>query len=272
MPFRECTLRSSKQNEVCAFLNSSSTHFPLSITPLWPGFAKFVKKYICISIQDITYRKVSSRSTSPLVAYPMILDCSWSGNLMLMFGQKGPKLNSSRVYCSSLNGISYEKTHWLIIKILSIFKSAKTHETLAFLSHILLASAGVCSHSWAKFKIVLVRKPGRKLYYFMAKFQGSGFLPIFESIYQGSGFFYSNFSISKIQSSMVFPSNFRIQFFKVVVFPSNFWNTTTIWRFFRVNLNFAQERYYLNNKVGVVDFANAQGLVMFFCQRAQRLL
>ena len=71
MPFRECTLRSSKQNEVCAFLNSSSTHFPLSITPLWPGFAKFVKKYI--SIQDITYRKVSSRSTSPLVAHPMIL-------------------------------------------------------------------------------------------------------------------------------------------------------------------------------------------------------
>ena len=31
------------------------------------------------------------------------------------------------------------------------------------------------NHSWAKFKIVLVRKPGRKFYYFMAKFQGSGF-------------------------------------------------------------------------------------------------
>ena len=31
------------------------------------------------------------------------------------------------------------------------------------------------SHSWAKFKILLVRKLGRKFYYFMAKFQGSGF-------------------------------------------------------------------------------------------------
>jgi hypothetical protein len=30
-------------------------------------------------------------------------------------------------------------------------------------------------HSWAKFKIVLVRKLGRKFYYFMAKFHGSGF-------------------------------------------------------------------------------------------------
>ena len=31
------------------------------------------------------------------------------------------------------------------------------------------------NHSWAKFKIVLVRKLERKFYYFMAKFQGSGF-------------------------------------------------------------------------------------------------
>ena len=31
------------------------------------------------------------------------------------------------------------------------------------------------THSWAKFKILLVRKPGRKFNYLMAKFQGSDF-------------------------------------------------------------------------------------------------
>ena len=82
----------------------------------------------------------------------------------------------------------------------------------------------------------------------MAKFQGSGFS--FQSLNQ-------NIKV------VVFPSNFWFQKFKVVVFPSNFWKTTIIWQFFRVILNFAQECYYLKNKVGVVDFANAQGVVMF---------
>ena len=79
MPFRECTLRSSKQNEVCAFLNSSSTHFPLFVPHYGPDLQSLLKKD-CISIQD-------------------------------------------KVPC------------------------VKTHETQAFLSHIILASAGVCSHS-----------------------------------------------------------------------------------------------------------------------------
>ena len=62
---------------------------------------------------------------------------------------------------------------------------------------------------------------------------------------------------------VVFPSNFWIQNFKVMVFPLNFWNTNVIWLIFIVILNFAQECYYLKNKVGVVDFTNAQGLVKF---------
>ena len=112
-------------------------------------------------------------------------------------------------------------------------------------------------HSWAKFKIVLVWKPGRKFYYFMAKFQGSAFS--FQSLNQ-------NIKV------VFFPSNFWILFFKVVVFPSNFWNITIIWRFFRVILNFAQECYYLKNKVGVVDFTKARGLVKFQSPRALRAL
>ena len=56
------------------------------------------------------------------------------------------------------------------------------------------------THSWAKFKIILVRKPGRKFYYFTAKFQGSGFS--FPSLNQ-------NIKV------MVFPSNFWFQNFKV---------------------------------------------------------
>ena len=34
-------------------------------------------------------------------------------------------------------------------------------------------------------------------------------------------------------------------------------------QFFRVILNFAQECYYLKNKVGVVDFTKARGVVKF---------
>ena len=105
MPFRECSLRSSKQNEGCAFLNSSSTHFPLSI----------------------------------------------------------------------------------------------------------------CSHSWAEFKIVLLRKPWRKLYHFMAKFQGIGFS--FQSLNQNIKVMVLlqifDFKNSKL---WFFPSNFWIQFFKVQIF------------------------------------------------------
>ena len=71
---------------------------------------------------------------------------------------------------------------------------------------------------------------------------------------------------------VVFPSNFWFQKFKVVVFPSNFWKTIIIWQFFRVILNFAQECYYLKNKVGVVDFTKARGLVKFQSPRALRAL
>ena len=59
---------------------------------------------------------------------------------------------------------------------------------------------------------------------------------------------------------------------EVVVFPSNFWKTTIIWHFFRVILNFAQECYYLKNKVGVVDFTKARGVVKFQSPRALRVL
>ena len=72
-------------------------------------------------------------------------------------------------------------------------------------------------HFWAKFKIVLVRKPGRKFYYFMAKFQVSGFS--FQSLNQDikvvafpSIFLFQKFKVA------VFPSNFLIQFFKVRIF------------------------------------------------------
>ena len=138
-------------------------------------------------------------------------------------------------------------------------------------SDLSLESGWDNNHSWAKFKIVLVRKQERKFYYFMAKFQGSGFS--FQSLNQNIKVvvFPSNFWFQKFKV-VVFPSNFWIQFFKVVVFPSNFWNTTIIWRFFRVILNFAQECYYLENKVGVVDFTKARGLVKFQSPRALRAL
>ena len=41
---------------------------------------------------------------------------------------------------------------------------------------------------------------------------------------------------------------------------------------FRVILNFAQECYYLKNKVGVVDFTKARGVVKFQSPRALRAL
>ena len=126
-------------------------------------------------------------------------------------------------------------------------------------------------HSRAKFKTVLVRKPGRKFYYFMAKFQGSGFS--FPSLNQNIKVvvFPSNFWFQKFKV-VVFPSNFWFQNFKVVVFPSNFWKTTTIWQFFWVILNFSQECYYFKNKVGVVDFTKARGLVKISKPAALRAL
>jgi hypothetical protein len=76
-------------------------------------------------------------------------------------------------------------------------------------------------HSWAKFKIRLVRKSWRK-----------------------------NHCL-------------EIQFFKVVFFPSNFWNIIVIWQFSWVILNFVQECYHLENKVGEVDFIKIRWLVKF---------
>ena len=100
-----------------------------------------------------------------------------------------------------------------------------------------------------------MKKPGRKFYYFMAKFQGSGF---------------SFPSLNQNIKGVVFPSNFWFQNIEGVVFPSNFWKTTIIWQFFRVILNFSQECYYLKNKVGVV-VTNARGLVKFQSPRARTL-
>ena len=61
----------------------------------------------------------------------------------------------------------------------------------------------------------------------------------FNSIFRGSGFFF--------------------QFLK------NYHNLTI----FGVILNFAQECYYLKNKVGVVDFTKASGLVKFQNQKLE---
>ena len=83
------------------------------------------------------------------------------------------------------------------------------------------------SHSWAKFKMVLVKKLKRKLYYFR----------VFE------------FKIS---------SGFSLKCLK-------YYHNLTI---FRVILIFAQECYYLENKLGVVDFTKARGMVKFQSPRA----
>ena len=101
-------------------------------------------------------------------------------------------------------------------------------------------------HSWAKFKIIKVRKPGRKFYYFICQ--------------------------NTIFGSSRISFHFLNKKFKVVVFPSNFWKTAIIWQFFRVILNFSQECYYLINKVGVVDFTKTRGLLKFQSLRALRAL
>ena len=85
------------------------------------------------------------------------------------------------------------------------------------------------------------------------QFLGVVEFPFFKVVVFPSNFWFQKFKV------VVFPSNFWFQNFKVVVFSSNFWKTTIIWQFFRVILNFAQECYYLKNKVGVVDFTKARG-------------
>ena len=77
----------------------------------------------------------------------------------------------------------------------------------------------------------------------MAKFQGSCFsFKFLNSIFQGSGF---SFKFLKYYHNLMI---------------------------FRVILNFAQECYYLKNKVGVVDFTKARGVVKFQSPRALRAL
>ena len=126
-----------------------------------------------------------------------------------------------------------------------------------------------------------MRKPERKFYSFHAKillkhnfwgvvvfpsifwvqkfcqntiFGSSGFsFHFLSSKFQGSGFSFQ-FLISKFQGS-----GFSFQFLK-------------IWQFFQVILNFSQECYYLKNKVVVVDFTKARGLVKFQSPRALRAL
>ena len=123
-------------------------------------------------------------------------------------------------------------------------------------------------HSWQKFKIVLVKNQKENCTPFMQKIcQNTIFgssrisfhflIQFFKVVVFPSNFWFQKFKV------VVFPSNFWFRNFKVVVFPSNFWKTTIIWQFFRVILNFAQECYYLENKVGVVDFTKARGLVKF---------
>ena len=83
-------------------------------------------------------------------------------------------------------------------------------------------------HSWEKFKIILIENPERKLYYFMV--------------------------------------SICILNLEVVVFSLNFCNTAIIWQFFCIKvsiLNFSKECHYLQNKVGVVNFTKAHGLVKF---------
>ena len=83
----------------------------------------------------------------------------------------------------------------------------------------------------------------------------------FQSLNQGSVFFFK-FLISKIQGS-----GFSFEFLNLIFQASGFsfkflkyYHNLTI---FRVILNFAQECFYLENKVGVVDFTKACGLVKF---------
>ena len=83
--------------------------------------------------------------------------------------------------------------HWRMLTCFSYINDQ-------FASDNVLGGTVCISHSWAKFKIILVGKLGRKLYYFMAKFQGSGFS--FQSLNQ-------NIKV------VVFPSNFWFQKFKV---------------------------------------------------------
>ena len=84
---------------------------------------------------------------------------------------------------------------------------------------------------------------------------------------------------------MVFPSKFKILNLGVVVFPSKFkmlnlevsgfsfqfvksYHNLTIFCIKVSILNFSKECHYLENKVGVVDFTKARGMVKFQSPRA----
>ena len=117
-------------------------------------------------------------------------------------------------------------------------------------------------------KIVLLscKKSVKTQFLGVVEFPSIFLIQFFKVVVFPSNFWFQKFKV------VVFPSNFWFQNFKVVVFPSNFWKTTIIWQFFRVILNFSQECYYLKNKVGVVDFTKARGLVKFQSPRALRAL
>ena len=136
-----------------------------------------------------------------------------------------------------------------------------------------IASNQSISHSWAKFKIVLVRKPEGKLYSFHAKICqntifGSSRISFrsFNSIFQGRGFSFQ-FLISKNQGSG-FSFQFLIAKFQGHGFSFQFLKNYHNLTISRVILTFSQEFYYLKNKVGVVDFTKACRLVKFQSPRA----
>ena len=81
------------------------------------------------------------------------------------------------------------------------------------------------NHFWAKFKIVLVRKLGRKFYY-LAKFQ----VVFLSNLWIKMSRLYFFLQIFRLQTFklVTFP---WFQTTKVMVFPSNFWKTTIIWQF-----------------------------------------
>ena len=83
----------------------------------------------------------------------------------------------------------------------------------------------------------------------------------------GSSRIYSQFLISKIQGSG-FSFQFLISKFQGSGFSFQFLKNYHNLTIFRVILNFSQECYYLKNKVGVVDFTKARGLVKFQSPRA----
>ena len=106
-----------------------------------------------------------------------------------------------------------------------------------------------------------MRKAEGKLYSFHAKILSKHNLGVVE--------FPSIFLISKILSKhnflgvVEFPSIFLISKIQGSGFSFQFLKNYHNLQFFRGILNFAQECYYLENKVGVVDFTKARGVIKF---------